>query len=331
MNIGIESIATYFPCKKYTMDDLKSNAGSTIDWADETGINELHVAEKHYATTDLAVMAAKEALDRADINPKKIDQVAFISEGISDYLYMDTAKTIIKKIGGRTDGLIYSYDLFRGSNGTIGLIKMVGNQIRGNPNITTSLLSTALLWEFNSLNRIMGRTFLGDGAGAIVLKDGLKHNQILSTYFASMSEYNLVTGFKYGGTRYSLTKEISQNNQFYFDILDEEHLKGVLDNIVRFSIMVGKNALEKIHMDMSCIDYVGISGFNKAYNDSILSEFVTNQKVINSLDSKGYLGSVGVIDVLEKFIHNPDIPVDSNMLLIAAGIDINVEAMIIQK
>ncbi|MCB5050632.1 hypothetical protein LGW56_08985 [Streptococcus mutans] len=47
--------------------------------------------------------------------------------------------------------------------------------------------------------------------------------------------------------------------------------------------------------------------------------------------SKGYLGSLGSIDVLDSFINDDSIPYGSIMLVVSFGIDPNVEALIIRK
>ena len=113
-----------------------------------------------------------------------------------------------------------------------------------------------------------------------------------------------------------------------------------MENVVSFSINVGEDALTKAGMTIDDIDYIGISGFHQKYNDQILSEFkakvdainpLETMSVINSLETKGYLGSLGVIEVLDQFLNDDNIRKNSTMLIIANGIDINVEAMVIRK
>lgn len=329
--ISILATSTHYFPKKISIEELALKADKSLEWAKSTGIKEIHVTEKGIATTDVAALVSRKVLHKSNILAENVDQLAFISEGISDYLYMDTSKTVIKKIGGRIDGKIYSYDLQRGSNGTIGFIKLIGNQVLSNPFISTSLISSALIWGNHSNKRFLGETFLGDGAGALILKKDMGYNQVLSTALCSMSEYNMVSGFNYGGTEHDFTKEVVQSGEFFFNILDKNHLQGILNNVVFLAVSIGKSALSKAEMKIDNIDYIGISGFHKRYNDAILSEFGSDFRVINSLATKGYLGSVGVIDILDQFLNNDSIKSGNTMLVIAIGIDINVEAMVIRK
>ena len=331
MKISISAAATYYSPQKRSIERLALDAQKTPDWSKKTGIKELHIIEDKFTTTDVAALVGRKAIDSINFDPEDIDQLVYISEGISDYLYMDTSKTVIKKIGGRTDGSIYSYDFHRGSNGTIGVIKFIGNQISCNPLIKASLIDSALLWEHHSNKRLLGETFLGDGAGALLLQKDLGYNRVLGIALADMSEFNLVNGFKYGGTRHDLTEQTAREGKFVFDILDEEHLKGVLNNVVSFSVEAGKKALADAGVSAEEIDYIGISGFHQKYNDHILSEFPREASVINPLETMGYLGTVGVMEVLKSFINNESIKRGSTMLVMANGIDINVEAMVIRK
>lgn len=331
MTIGIVA-HTYYPEAKRSMDKLSENSGQPLEWGKKTGIKEVHVAKAGEITTNLAIKSAKKALKSSSVDPMDLDQLIYISEGINDYLYMDTSKAIIQKLGGRTDGLMHSYDFQRGSNGTIGFIKLISNQVMGNPAIDTSIISSALIWENHSNNRYLRQTYLGDGSGAILLKKDLGSHRILSTSLTSMSEYNKVSGFKYGGTLHDITREVAQEQKLAFDILDDRHLQGIVDSIISASLTTTFRALSKADITLDEINYIGISGFQKEVNHSICQElYKPGMNVIDSLETKGYLGSVGVIEVLDKFLNDSSIKSGSTMLVVAIGVDINIESMIIRK
>ena len=169
------------------------------------------------------------------------------------------------------------------------------------------------------------------GAGAVLLSKNSADNKIMGIASECMSEFCMVTGFKYGGTRNDFSDKNIHNNKFCFDILEESHLKGVLDNIVSVSWEVVKKVLQKADMEINDIDFIGITGFHKRVNNSILKGIKTKAHIIEYIETKGYLGSVGSIEILNCFINNEKIQKDSKLLIIANGIDANVEAMIIKK
>lgn len=331
MNISIESIIAIYPDRTLSIRELAENAEVSVIDAEASGISRLHAASVGTLTTDLAADAVKIALSKAKIDSMSVDQLAFISECIGDYLYMDASKTVIKKMGGRDDNLIYSSDFFRGNSGTLGIIEIVGNQLTANPNIRCSVISTSLVWESHSNKRRLGDTFLGDGAGAIVMSDHLSEkNRILSISVKSLSRYSLVSGFKYGGTLYDFTADVVHNNKFVYSILDQECYKGVMENVISVAVEVGKEALEKAGCTVEDISYIGISGFNKTVNKDIVSKFGVKE-IIDPLNDKGFLGSLGAIEVLSQFINDDNIKYGKKMLLFTVGIDVNVEALVIQK
>ncbi len=129
MKICIGAVKTHYSKKVKTIKELAVDSGKSVDWAKCTGIKQVHVVDDGIITSEEATIVADELLKDANVNPKEIDQLVYISEGMGDYLYMDTSKTVIRNIGGRTDGVIYTYDICRESNGTIGAIKFAGNHM----------------------------------------------------------------------------------------------------------------------------------------------------------------------------------------------------------
>lgn len=331
MDICIEAVATHYSQKKVFIKDLAKNIELDTVYLERMGIDNIYEYEEGITTTEVAARAVRKALSKSNISAKSIDQVAYISEGINDYLYMDTSKSVIRNIEGRLDGPIYSNDYFRGSNGTIGFIKFIGNQVLSNPSINISVINTALIWKNHSNNRFIGMTFMGDSAGAVIIKKGNKHNRIVSMAFETLSNFNLVNGYKYGGNLYDLTKEVVQNRPFHFDILDTKHYLGLIRAIISSGIRVANKVLDNAGLIIEEVDYIGVAGFHQEYTDSLLNKLGSDANIINPLKTKGYLGSVGVIEILDSFINNFDIENGKRLLVIAIGIDVNVEAMIIQK
>lgn len=299
------------------------------------GIDEIFVQSEGTDTTDAAVLAAKKALGLAKIGAMEFDQLVWVSEGIGDYLYMDVSKTVIQKLGGRVDGTIHSYDFQRGSNGTIGFIRLVESAMLGDPTIGVSLICSALSWEHHSNHRLLGNTFLGDAAGALILARDRGQSRVLSTATASLAQFNMVTGYKYGGSINALSREAVQAGVFRFDILDYDHFQGILNEVAPLTAEMGRTALLRAGINLKQVDYVGLAGFHRHYNAQILEILCNNTRpdcvVLDSLRTTGYIGSVGVISVLEKFLNDEEVEKGATLLILAAGIDVNVESMVVRK
>ena len=141
----------------------------------------------------------------------------------------------------------------------------------------------------------------------------------------------MVSGFKFGGTKYDLPKEALKKGEFYYGIIDDKHLQRVKENIVTKCINIGYKVLEKAGLSLEDINCIGIAGFSKWFNEEIVHAFSGVDKVIDPLSEKGFLGSVGVIEVLDKFINDDRYMQGAVMLVISNGIDSNIESIIVRK
>ena len=328
----ILSVAVFFP-EKIPTKQLIKKIPEIRDIVNTEAIQSICIASNKKNVTDMGTFAVRKALYNGGITSKNLNQLVFISEGISDYLYMDTSKTIIRNLNEEADGPIHANDYFRGQNGTLGFLEMISNQVESNPDIKYSVICSSLIWKYHSNHRVIGNTILGDEAGAILLsKDSTDNrNEILSFSSISLSQYNMLCGFKYGGTEYDITKEVIEKDLFKLDLLDKKQFLEFEKIVVKSCIEVINDVLEKAQVPITDIDYLGISGTETDKIKKIIDLFSEKTKIINSLKTKGYLGSLGSIDVLDSFINDDSIPYGSIMLVVSFGIDPNVEALIIRK
>ena len=77
-------------------------------------------------------------------------------------------------------------------------------------------------------------------------------------------------------------------------------------------------------------DFIGISGFHKDYTAQLLGKLPL-KSIIDPLQSKGYIGSLGIIEVINRFLYDPMIRSNQIMLSINMGLEGNIECMLIKK
>lgn len=101
----IAGTGIYLPDQRVTTRDLmreidsKARFGVSEDWLERvTGIREKRVTSPGILPSDMAVTAAREALDRAEVTPREVD--AIIYTGLTrDYLEPATAHIVQAKLG----------------------------------------------------------------------------------------------------------------------------------------------------------------------------------------------------------------------------------------
>ncbi len=158
---------SYLPAKVVTNADLASTMDTSDEWIQQrTGIRQRHIAAENESASDLALQAARRALEMAGIAAEKIDLV-IVATTTPDMVFPSTACILQSKLGIKgmpafdvqavCSGFVYALataDQFMRS-GQYEHILVVGAEV----------YSRILDWEDRGTC-----VLFGDGAGAVVLK-----------------------------------------------------------------------------------------------------------------------------------------------------------------
>ena len=99
MGIRIKGTGRCIPDKLLTNDDLEKMVDTSDEWiVTRTGIKVRHVAEADQASSDMAAVAAKNALENAGLTPDQIDLI-IVSTVTPDYAFPSVSALVQKKIG----------------------------------------------------------------------------------------------------------------------------------------------------------------------------------------------------------------------------------------
>src|SRR5690625_7331788 len=75
-SVGILGLGRYLPEKTLTNEDLEKMVDTSDEWIkSRTGIEERRIASDDVDTSDMAYMAAKEAIENANIQPEDLDLI----------------------------------------------------------------------------------------------------------------------------------------------------------------------------------------------------------------------------------------------------------------
>ncbi len=101
----IASTGAYVPAKIITNAELDALLGEPVsDWlVENVGIRERHVMADDQVTSDLAVNAARAALDRAGVAPQDLD-LLIVATDTPDYISPATASVVQHKLGAARAG-----------------------------------------------------------------------------------------------------------------------------------------------------------------------------------------------------------------------------------
>ena len=164
--VEIKSLATYVPPRVLTNAELEKMVETSDEWIQQrTGIKTRHIADPGMATSDLATMAAREAIAKAGLTPDDID-VIVVGTVTPDMLFPSTACLVQAKLGASK---AWGFDLSAACSAFTYALT-VGNTI-----VASGGAKHALVIGADVMSRIIDYTdratcvLFGDGAGAVVL------------------------------------------------------------------------------------------------------------------------------------------------------------------
>lgn len=176
-SVGILGTGSYMPDKVVTNKDIEKMVDTTDEWIySRTGIRERRIAGDDAATSDLAVEAAKKALEASGLKPNDIPLI-IVATITGDYQFPAAACIVQHKLGidnaaafdinAACSGFIYGIETARQFilAGTYDKALVIG----------ADKMSTVIDWTDRNIC-----VLLGDGAGACVL--GKTEKGILDTY-----------------------------------------------------------------------------------------------------------------------------------------------------
>lgn len=163
----VTGCGSYLPERRVTNDDLSKMVDTTDEWiVERTGIHARHIAADGELTSDLALKAAKNAIEDAGIDAQEIDMIV-MGTTTPDNTFPATAVTVQKALGLHHG---FAFDVQAVCSGFVYALTVADSLIR------TGQSKTCLVIGAETFSRLLDwedRTtcvLFGDGAGAVVLK-----------------------------------------------------------------------------------------------------------------------------------------------------------------
>ena len=165
--ISITGIGAYAPDHVITNDDLSKLMDTSDEWiVERTGIRERRVAADDQALSDLALPAARDALEQAGLDAGTVDLI--IVATVTPDMAFPSAGAIIADELGSPDAA--AYDLSAGCTGFMYAV------VQGYGMVAAGLARHTLVVGGDVLSRILDwsdrgtAVLFGDGAGAVVIE-----------------------------------------------------------------------------------------------------------------------------------------------------------------
>jgi 3-oxoacyl-[acyl-carrier-protein] synthase-3 len=181
----IAGTGSYLPNKILTNAELESMVDTTDDWiVARTGIKERHIAADGEFTSDLAVNAAKNAIESAGIAATDIDLI-IVATTTPDKIFPSVATMVQRKLGIAG---CPAFDVQAVCSGFIYALTTADNFIKAGSSKCALVIGAETFSRITDYSDRGNCILWGDGAGAVVLQASNEQG-IISTHLHADGNY----------------------------------------------------------------------------------------------------------------------------------------------
>ena len=189
----IRGTGSYLPERVVTNSELESRIDTSDEWiVSRTGIEARHVAADDELTSDLALAAARNALDAAGLVPGDVDLI-IVATTTPDMIFPSTACILQDKLGV---GAAAAFDVQAVCTGFIYALTVAERMIAGGGHRCALVVGAEVFSRLLDWNDRRTCVLFGDGAGAVVVTPDEEHG-VLGTHLGadgSLAHILRVTG-----------------------------------------------------------------------------------------------------------------------------------------
>ncbi|MBR9983501.1 MAG: ketoacyl-ACP synthase III [Wolbachia endosymbiont of Homalodisca vitripennis] len=301
----ILSTGSYLPKKTLSNDEIALMVETSDEWIRQrTGIAQRHIADKRELTSDLAVNAAKNAIEKAQISVDEIDSI-IVATTTSDKTFPSCATIVQNKLKCKN---AFAFDVQAACSGFIYAVTVADSFIKSNDRIKYALvigaeiMSRIVDWKDRSTC-----VLFGDGAGAVIIKSEMGKSGIISTNLYSDGNVDILC----------TNGEVSStDNSGKICMNGAEVFKYAVDKLIS-SV---KEALRCNNLKITDIDWLIPHQANIRIIKAVVEKLdFPIEKVINTVDKHANTSAASIPLALDYAIQKSKIKSGNLVLLIAIG------------
>ncbi len=225
----------HVPERVLTNEELARTVDTNDAWiVSRTGIRQRHIADSRDTTASLAVQAARNALEVADLSPRQLDLI-IVATSSPEHLFPATACLVQDELGAANAG---AFDLSAACSGFMYAMGMAANSIRAGAHQNVLVVGAETLSRIVNWKDRGTCILFGDGAGAFVLQARPIPGGVLSTLIRSDGSGGTSLWVPAGGSRMPTTFDTVRDN------LHTIHMDG--KEVYRFATRVMASAAREV-------------------------------------------------------------------------------------
>lgn len=293
-------------------EDLEKVLDTSDEWiTTRTGMKRRHVSAPEEATSDLAMAAARAALDRAGLEPRDMD-CYIVATVTPDYPFPATACIVASRLGASNKP---AFDIEIACSGFIYGLTVASSLIRAGVYKRIMLIGAETLTKIvNRMDRSTAVLF-GDGAGAVIL-EASPVDSFLSSELGSDGSHPEVLRVPAGGSRKPLTPTAYEAGEQYIYMEGREVFKFAVTKMIEAT----DSALQKANLQKSDVDWLIPHQANKRIIDSAAKYLhVPEEKVVVNIHEYGNTSAASIPIALSEAVQGGKIKSGDVIVFVGFG------------
>ena len=218
----IVGIGAYAPKRILTNKELETMVDTSDEWiVQRTGIRERHIVEEGEGPSDLAIRAAQQAMERAQVTPEEIDFIV-VGTTAGDMHFPTTANLVQHRLGCRNAG---SVDVYAACSGSVYSLSIGAQYVQNRKYRTVLCIGAECLSRITDFTDRGTCILLADAAGAAVLRPATDDNGIIDTDLYSDGRYGELLIQPAGGSLRPASHETVDQRQHFAKMKGNEVFK----------------------------------------------------------------------------------------------------------
>ncbi|MEC9031687.1 MAG: beta-ketoacyl-ACP synthase III [Planctomycetota bacterium] len=311
----IAGTGRYVPEKVLTNTDLEKIVETSDEWIiKRTGIRERRIAAEDQSTSDLALEAARMALDRAGIAAEDLD--AIILATLTPDTYCPAGACYVQNLLGATNAC--AFDLSAACTGFVYGITVGASLVRTGVHKNVLVLGAETLSRFIDYTDRNTCILFGDGAGAAVLSRAEEggDSRLLDHYLRSDGGGTDLIIMPGGGARRPSSHDTVDGKLHFLSMQGNDVFKFATKSMQTLI----ETAIERNGLSADDLDLVVPHQVNSRIIDTVLRKVdIPEEKIYLNLQRYGNTSAASVPMALHEAVEEGRIQEGSLVLLVAFG------------
>jgi 3-oxoacyl-[acyl-carrier-protein] synthase-3 len=313
VNAGILGTGHSYPEGVLTNADLEKMVETSDEWiTTRTGIKQRRKAGPGEYTSQFAVRASQEAIERAGIDPMEIDLI-LCATVTPDQILPSTACLIQAELGANKAAAM---DIVAACSGFLYGVTMANPMIRSRQIKYALIIGAELLTRYVDYTDRSTCVIFGDGAGAAIMGPADEDHGILAASIKSDGRFEEQLYAPGGGTKGGFTAETIARGDHFFKMKGNEVFKVA----VRSMTEISKNVLCEAGLKTDDVDLFIPHQANQRITDAVANSLnVDASKVFSNIAKHGNTSSASIPIALDECVEADLIKKDDIILMSSFG------------